>query len=149
MKGKIEKFSNGYYISKSRVYSDEDYMVIETEDMDEFMDDIYSQYLKKKHRLLNLIERTAMEAVKVRKEQRECEKDEAHREGYRIGYERGYDQALLDVKNIARGRKVVITPEEEAEQDKDELEMDSETKTHNNFPTDEAIEYDINVREKD
>jgi len=65
----------------------------------------------------------------------------------------------------------VITKQEEDEQDKDERdmdedfekehsqaepeelelrkEMDSEIKTYNNFPTDEALEFDVKVRERD
>jgi len=63
--------------------------------------------------------------------------------------------------------KEIITEQEEAEQDRDELERDNggyafderyerdisdikdESKTYNNFPSDEALDYDVNVRERD
>ena len=56
----------------------------------------------------------------------------------------------LIVKNgKIMGEKSIITKQEEKEQDSDELEMDSETETYDNpFPTDEALDFDVNVRER-
>lgn len=136
MKGRIKKYIDSYYISKDRVYSDDDYMIIEKEDIDEFMDDIYSQYLEGKGGLLERVERTAMELVEARKSYLESEKEQAYNKGFREGF------------NVKYGFvKQVITKQEEVEQDKDEQEM---TKTYNNpFPTEEQLIYDINVRERD
>lgn len=105
MKGKIIKnmnpnFYNGEQMFRIIYKGDrwECSIKVPERDMDEFMDDVYSQYLKEK------------------------------------------------------SKKVIITPEEEAEQDKDEQERLSgyfKTKTYNNFPTDEALEFDVKVRERD
>ena len=148
MKGKIEKYKGfwgdvAYRITYNRgIFASEEANIktldIAIEDIDEFMDDVYSQYLKKKQGLLNLIERRAMESVKARKDYLESEKEEAHRQGYIKGWCKGY----------YKGKEEVITKQEEAEQDKDELEMDNllieKYKTYDNI-----IDKDLEYFEKD
>jgi len=131
MKGKIEKHHN-FFNTKEKYYRigykygafGERFMDINAEDMPEFMDDIMSAYMELEgiEDIREPVRETALELI-----------------------ERARDKCL---KEIGRDVVKVITKQEEAEQDIDELEMDSETKTHNNFPTNEALDFDVNVRER-
>jgi len=94
----IPKYVIKYYDSKGIITP----LFVYKEDIDEFMDDIMSGWMKLKG---------------------------------------------IDVWRFEN--KKVITKKEEVEQDKDEQEMDSDYKTYDNlFPSDEAIDYDVKVRER-